>query len=315
MKDLITIPTFCPDSQRKETLYNLVQNLQKIRDKYDIMIVSHSPINEITTSMVDYVYIDNENLLLKDFDLTNKFWFSNENFKVTSSLIYTNSTHYTIYGLIHYIINFSKFKGYEKIHYIEYDVLLNTDIINKVNEKLNNYDNIMFGKEKSMETSGGYFAFKPKNFPDEYFLHNKKFILDEIKTIDNRMTEDYTVKFLSVNKRSTYRFNDIPFTRTVDSHNNEGLMWCVPINIKDTNRLCLFVFNELGGEYDIIVNCDGDNHTLRNEKKGTWSLTNLGDINTIKNIKIIINGDLKRDINIDDLNIESFKLNNFLIYK
>ena len=47
-----------------------------------------------------------------------------------------------IYGLIHYIINFSRFKGYEKIHYIEYDVTLNTDIIDKVNEKLDIHDNV-----------------------------------------------------------------------------------------------------------------------------------------------------------------------------
>ena len=317
MKDLIVIPTYCPDNHRKEVLHTLIQNLQKVRSNYDIMVVSHSPISELSTSYVDYVYIDNENLLLKDYDLTNKFWFNNDKFTVNSSLIYTSSTHYAIYGLIHYIINFSRFKGYEKIHYIEYDVTLNTDIIDKVNEKLDIHDNVIFGQENSLGLSmeSGYFAFKPKNFPEQYFSHNKEFILNEIKSINNRMTEDYTLKFLSVNDRSTYRFNEVPFTRTINSHENGELMWCVPINIKDTNKLCLFVFNELGGEYDIIVSCDGNNHTLRNVKKGSWSITDLGDINTIKNIKIIVNGHLKRDVNIDDLNIDSFKFNNYLKYK
>ena len=317
MKDLIVISTYCPDNYKKEVLHTLIQNLQKVRSNYDIMVVSHSPISELSMSYVDYVYIDNENLLLKDYDLTNKFWFKNDKFTVNSSLIYTSSTHYVIYGLIHYIINFSKFKGYEKIHYIEYDVVLNTDIINKVNEKLDIYDNVIFGQDNPLELKmeSGYFAFKPKNFPEKYFIDDKEFILNEIKSIDNRMTEDYTPVFLSVNNRSIYRFNEVPFTRTVDSHENCELMWCVPINIKDTNKLCLFVFNELGGEYDIIVSCDGNNHTLKNVKKGTWSLTDLGDINTIKNIKIIVNGHLKRDVNINDLNIDSFKLNNFLKYK
>ena len=34
MKDLIVIQTYCPDSKRKLALHSLVQNLQKIRDKY-----------------------------------------------------------------------------------------------------------------------------------------------------------------------------------------------------------------------------------------------------------------------------------------
>ena len=119
------------------------------------MVVSHSPISELSTSYVDYVYIDNENLLLKDYDLTNKFWFKNDKFTVNSSLIYTSSTHYAIYGLIHYIINFSRFKGYEKIHYIEYDVTLNTDIIDKVNEKLDIHDNVIFGQESSLGVKDG----------------------------------------------------------------------------------------------------------------------------------------------------------------
>ena len=113
MKDLIVIQTYCPDSKRKLALHSLVQNLQKIRDKYDIMIVSHSPISELSMEYVDYVYIDNDNYLITDFDLTNRFWWSNKNFSVASSLIYTHSTHYAIYSLIHYVLNFSKFRNYK----------------------------------------------------------------------------------------------------------------------------------------------------------------------------------------------------------
>lgn len=316
MKDLIVIPTYCPDEHRKEVLHQIIQNLQKVRDRYHIMVVSHSPISELSTSKVDYVYIDNENLLLKDYDLTNKFWFKNDKFKINSSLIYTSSTHYAIYGLIHYIINFSKFKGYEKIHYIEYDVTLNTNLIDEVNKKLDTHDNVIFGigNEFGLNMESGYFAFKIGNFPEQYFKHDKEFILNEIKKINNRMTENYTPHFLSVNNRNSYRFKDIPFKRTVDSHENYGLMWCVPINIKDTDELVLFVFNELGGEYDIIVSCDGNYTTLKNTKKGTWTLNKLGNINTINNIQIIINGHVSRNIIINDSNRDIFKLNNFLKY-
>ena len=65
MKDLIVIPTYCPDNHRKEVLHTLIQNLQKVRSNYDIMVVSHSPISELSTSYVDYVYIDNERMTSK----------------------------------------------------------------------------------------------------------------------------------------------------------------------------------------------------------------------------------------------------------
>ena len=315
MKDLIVIQTYCPDSKRKLALHSLVQNLQKIRDKYDIMIVSHSPISELSMEYVDYVYIDNDNYLITDFDLTNRFWWSNKNFTVASSLIYTRSTHYAIYSLIHYALNFSKFKNYKKIHFIEYDVVLDTDLINRVNEKLDTYDNVIFSREGRLKMAGGYFAIKTDNFPKIYYTHNKEFILNDLRLIDNKMTEDYTRKFIKINNRSTYKF-PLSYDTIIDSHENDGLMWCVPIWIRHTNRLELFVFNELGGKYDILVNCDGKYDTLTSPvKKGSWCLHPLGNINDIKNIKININGVLKRNITLNSENIEKFKNDNYLQVK
>ena len=313
MKDLIVIQTYCPDSKRKLALHSLVQNLQKIRDKYDIMIASHSPISELSMEYVDYVYIDNDNYLITDFDLTNRFWWTNKNFSVASSLIYTHSTHYAIYSLIHYVLNFSKFRNYKKIHFVEYDVVLDTDLIDRVSKKLDTYDNVIFS-EDGLKMAGGYFAIKTNNFPKIYYTHNKEFILNDLREIDNKMTEDYTIKFIKINDRSTYKFK-MSYVRTIDSHENDGLTWCVPIWIRHTDRLELFTFNEFGGKYDIIIDCDGKYNTLASTKKGEWSLNPLGNINNIKNIKININGVLKRNIDLNSENIEKFKGDNYLQVK
>ena len=313
MKDLIVISTYCPDSKRKEALHSLIQNLQKVREKYDIMVVSHSSISELSMLYVDHVYIDNKNELIKDYDITNRFWYSSKPFTVASSLIYTSSTHYAIYSLMHYIINFSRFRNYKKIHYMEYDVILDTNIIDIVNKKLDTYDNVIFNDG----WESGYFAFKTDNFPEIYFTHNKEFILQEIKGIDNKMTEKYTLKFINVNNRNTYNFNlnkdfdEIPFARTIDSHENHGLMWCVPVYVRNTNKLELFTWNEKGG---IAVNCDGNYQTFKNKEIGHWSIIPLGDINDINKIEIIINGKLKKEILLNSKNIEKFCENNYIKY-
>ena len=55
MKDLITVFTYCPDNERKKVLQELLGKIQKLRDKFDILVVSHSPISEISYDDIDYL--------------------------------------------------------------------------------------------------------------------------------------------------------------------------------------------------------------------------------------------------------------------
>jgi hypothetical protein len=96
MKDLITIFNYSPDNKRKEILHNLIVRLQSIRDKFDILVVSHSSISDISLGLIDYFYYDSNNELISDFDLTNKFWFRESEFVINSSLVYPINTHLAI---------------------------------------------------------------------------------------------------------------------------------------------------------------------------------------------------------------------------
>lgn len=319
MKSLLTIFAYTPDLKRKTTLNSLIQELQILRDFYDIMVVSHSSIGDLSNDLIDYLYIDNENLLLEDFNLTNKFWFNHDDFNITSGLVYPKSTHYAIYSLIHYTINFAKFKNYQKIHCIEYDISFdNVNLINNVDEKLNNYNNVMF-KAYNDWTYGTYFAFT-NQFPEEYYSHDKDFILKGIENVETRMTEYYTPKFLEINNRNTYYFKfadfeKMLFTQKIDSHNNNTLNWCIPVYKEITNTLELFVFNEKGGCWDIIVKCDDDYYTFKNETKSSWFLTSLGDFDSITNFQVIVNNELKHNLTFNNNNRNHFKNNNHVVWK
>jgi hypothetical protein len=63
----------------------------------------------------------------------------------------------------------------------------------------------------------------------------------------------------------------------------------------------------------IIIN---DNEIIKYEqlKKFEWSTRTLGNIEDIKNIKVIINDKLKNSITLNDENIEMFKKTNFVRY-
>jgi len=320
MKDLITVFTYCPDDERKVILTELLHKLQDIRKDFDILVVSHSELPNLISTMVDYIYIENDNKLLFDFDITNKFWFNTEILFAHSASVYPFSTHLSIYSLVHYALNFAKFKKYDKIHCIEYDINLdNNEIINLTNEKLNEYDNVIFKSDDGWN-HGVYFASKTNGFPENYFIYDEDFIKGEIKNVETRMTEHYTPKFLGVGGRKTFfehtsKINSKGILQIKDSHGNDDLNWCVPIVDNGDNTLHFIVFNEKGGNYNMDIIVDGKHTLVKIDVKGDWKLIPLGKFDEINNFKLLVNGTVRHDITFNDENRNLFKINNFFVRK
>jgi len=63
MKDLISVFAYCPDNRRKKVLQDLLNQLQPIRDRFEIMVVAHSTISELSYDLVDHFYYDSSNKL------------------------------------------------------------------------------------------------------------------------------------------------------------------------------------------------------------------------------------------------------------
>jgi len=319
MKDLITIFTYCPDDKRKKVLLNLLEKLQEIRNDFDILLVSHSNISELSYDMVNYFYYDKENKLLTDFDLNNDFWFKNNSFSINSTCVYPHSTHLAIYSLLYYTFNFANYKKYNKVHCIEYDINLpSTDLIYNVNETLDNYDNVMFKGENGW-VHGTYVSFKIEGLPKEYFTYNEDSILESLRNSSTKMTENLTPRLLAVNKRTTFyeplsKLNSEGIFQKIDSHDNQNLNWCVPVYNKDTNDLSFFIWNSNGGKYNVDILYNNNHINLKTIHKNTWSLTKLGNIDSINNITVLVNNKIKKQIILNSDNIEKFKLHNFITH-
>tara|TARA_R110000822_G_C15219474_1_gene484120 strand:+ start:34 stop:996 length:963 start_codon:yes stop_codon:yes gene_type:complete len=319
MKDLVTIFTYCPDNERKKVLQNLLEKLQEIRNDFDILLVSHSPILELSYDMVDYFYYDKNNKLLTDFDLNNDFWFKDVSFEINSTTVYPHSTHLAIYSLLYYTFNFANHKKYNKVHCIEYDInLSSTDLIYDINKNLDNYDNVMFKGENGW-VQGTYFSFKIEGLPKEYFTYDEDFIVGSLRNSDTKMTENLTPRLLAVNERTTLyeplsKLDPEGIFQKIDTHKNQDLNWCVPVYNKDTNDLSFFTLNTSGGEYDVDVLYNNKHINLKVTGKNTWSLTKLDNIDSINNITVLVNNKIKKQITLNSNNIEKFKLHNFIKY-
>lgn len=317
MKDLITIFSYCPDDKRKKVLNDLLEKLQEFRNRFDLLVVSHSRIFEMSHELIDYFYYDSNNKLLEDFDLRKKHWFSNEIFDINTTFVYPPSTHLAIYSLLYYTFNFAKFKNYKKVHCIEYDINLSVpSLIDDVNQTLDEFDTVMFKGENDW-IHGTYFAFTMLNFPDEYFTYNEEKILDTLRKTETKMTEAITDKLLTVNNRSI-KFESLSkldpsrVFQKVDNHQNNELTFCVPLCDRHSDKVYLFVYNEKGYDCSVDVIVNNAHLNLKTSEPRTWSLRYLGEINEIENITILVNKKIKKQLFLNETNRNEFRKYNFI---
>ena len=317
MKDLITVFAYCPDDNRKKVLQDLLVQIQPLRSKFDIMIVSHSSISELSYNMVDFLHYDASNKLLTDFDVRKKHWFSNHIYNINSTLVYPPSTHLAIYSLLYYTFNFAKFKSYKKVHCIEYDInITDLNLIYDVNNTLDNIDTVMF-QEEGTWIYGTYFAFTMNNFPEEYFIYDEEKILNELRDSETKMTERITDKILTPNGRTVLfeplsKLDPTNVFQKVDNHMNDDLMWCVPLCDKNSDRMYFFVYNEKGGDYDVNVIVNNNHIHIKAQDTGIWYIQPLGDIYEITDILVLVNNKINKHIVLNEENRDMFRKYNFI---
>ena len=320
MKSLISVFNYSPDNERKQILHNLLLKLSSLRDRFDILVVSHSGISELSLELIDYFYFDKNNELLTDFNLTNKFWFRSDEFVVNSSLVYPKSTHLAIYSLLYYTFNFAFHREYEKIHFIEFDINFESvDLINQVDFDLNENDTVIFGGGDNNEWCFGvYFATTINKFSIDKFIYNKESILNQLSQSDSRMTERVTPVILCKGRKVKYRkvceINK-ESSQLNDEHNNSDLKWVVPVVKKNTNDLYFFIYNELGKKHIVDLFLDNIHWFFDvTEGAGVWRLIPIGDISNTNEIFVFVDKKLVKTIKLNDMNRNDFKINNSLIY-
>lgn len=319
MKDLITVFSFCPTFEKKKILNELLSDLQCKRENFDIMVVSHSPISDLSMDLVDYFYYDKKNVLLKDFELTNKFWFTGENVNINSSLVYPYSTHLAIYRLIYYTLNFSKFMGYKKTHFMEYDIKMDDyNLVDEVNLNLDEYNNVMFRGDDNW-VWGTYFASNLESFELSDFLYDENKILHDLVSVENRMTEYVTPQILSIRNRnilyeSITKIDSNKVCQKVDEHLNDALKWCVPLVSEEGDDLCFFIYNERGWTSIIDVFVDDKHYGFKTSSKGLWNLNTIGKFSETNKIEIFVDKKLRNKIIFTDSNRDNFRKNNFYRY-
>ncbi len=332
-KDLIVISAYCPTESKERKLSELVDRVQDLRNLFDILVVSHSPISKEIQNKIDHFYYDSNNDLLEDFDLRYLGWYETESFFIESSLVYNHSTCVAIARSNRYSINFANFWGYKKVHYIEYDFLyIDDNFILNNNKYLDEYDTVMLRhpNQDGLVASSVYYCFNTKGLNEESSYFDRDKFVELVRnsghskldlggniwmTNHARMTENLNVILFSQNNRTIKFLDSFTQDQTEDSHNNDEMKWVLPIYDETQNSLMIFIRNTLDTIFRTQILINDQDSILFECHPGYWKLDYLCDFEGDKEIKIVSEGKILKHIKINDSNREKFIKNSFIKYK
>lgn len=326
MKDLILIGTYCPDKERIDLLNNLVDSLQNVKEHFDILISSHTKIPEYILDKIDYLFYDKNNELIYDLNYINQPWFSPTNGNTIYSTYTTGySTYLAVYRLLIGGLGLAKTMGYSKVHYVEYDTAFNSyDELFENNNLLNDYGCVNYKKEfKNFENNlawgiGNFMSINVNRLDKSFLEYNKENLLSLIENSYSKTNERITEEILSKHSLFTKDYNilenKVKVNLSSNTQKDELSYWVVPFYNPKNNTVDFVCWNNKT-ESPINVNVIVNNErflSYKNVNKFEYYLDELGSLDNIDSILVLINNKVKLSIDFKVINKQDFIKTNYL---
>lgn len=310
-KDLILITTYVPDDKRQQLLRKFVYSINN--EKYDIMISSHSFVPQDIFDRADYVVYEKKNDI--DFDIENKFYFyfHGEDFTIKTTEVKKFNHFIPVIRHISSGLLYAKALGYDIVHYFEYDSLIEDD------------EELIENSRLLSEYSAVYYSLPHLSYPNSPISFNlnkispKWFSLDE-NNYNNFLRWEYSTKLVEEYEYNLLNevggFFSKPFSVLEDKKIYVGLnsdlednKWVVPLYNKSNNSMIIFswVENESDVNSNVIVLVN--NNIIINVDRSVeklWRSYEIGPIDYVKEIKIIVNNTVRRSYDFNQQNINEF---------
>lgn len=332
MKDLIVIGAYCPDDERKELLEKCVKSLDGVKKDFDIMISSHSVIPEHIIKNVDYCFYFKDNELITDWEYLNRPWFSpTDGMTIESSFVTNQSTYLAAYSIFISALGIAKTLNYNTVHWIEYDSEIKdySDLYEN-NVLIKEYVAVNYKKQfRNFENNleWGYGCFQSINLlklNEKMLRYDKSFYMKLLKESLNKTNEKITQDlYLSDGHRIFYKdFDNLiskgnKFNLSQNTEKDYLDYWTVPFwDTKDEKAKFIAWNNKDRGNINVSVIINDDKHLYFKEiTKFEWRIKEIGDLEKIETITILINGLVKRRITLNTDLRNKFKLSSYSVHK
>jgi len=313
-KELIYVTAFCPTEEQEIRLERCINALSNIG--YDIAIVSHTHIPFHIQKKCQYYIYDHLNDISDDDKLLSLINFSFSNCIINSRYFQKNFYGFAILRMINLISNLAINFKYEKIHYVEYDVIVEDPNLFKENSKLlDTYDSILYthGGNKEGGLIGGLHSCRVDKLPDLFKNYDRDMVYESISTTENMSLEDLVKSsfllsgnVLFVDKNSLHNY--VTFGEDFMIRNVHYTLFYDG----ETNLVNIFYKNILDRSVNVMVVVDDSGIINFRSEQGHWNIRSVGNINEIKKIAIYIDDKLSHVKYFSDDNIEIFKRNSYI---
>lgn len=302
-KDLILITAFCNNEHKTSTLRNLVNSIKKIGG-FDVLIASHSALPQDIVSSVDYYFYDSKNILLTDFNLRSASWFDPDlNGKIHSIFVGFSNTHLACIRLSIFGNVLARSIGYDKVHHIEYDSVVESDCEFIENSKLlDTYDVVTYRIDDIHHNGlmlGSFQSYKISKLSDKFLVYDEEEIIQSIRSSNVKSPECFSKDILHFGKnyieKSIINFELKGMKFAKSKKKPEFPAWCFPYHDNKTKKLFFIAWNHEGMEnlnIKVIYN-DVQVHNITDLKPNFWRIIDLGNYEDAQEVIVLVNNKVR----------------------
>lgn len=323
-KDLILITAFCDSTLKEDVLRNLVNQVIQHSDKFDLFVISHTPIPKDISEKTNFSLYDKKNELLFDWDLRCKPWFDPNNERPILS-IFTGkyNTHLAIWRMIILGNIIAKNCGYKKIHHLEFDSdVKDFSEFYENSNLLDKYDSVIYNKLASTVDPilfGTYQAYRIDKLPETLLNLDEQKIKTQIKNSEHKSPEFMLLELLTKDKSSKIKLKNVldengnKFGMSHNKLSSDHTAWCLPYFDKLTHKLGFVIWNMEEIEQDIEVSLIYNDEKVINFgvlPHRHWKLMDIDDYANAKKLVVIHNNKIRNIFEFDRYR-EEFKNSSF----
>lgn len=306
-KEIVLISAYTPTKEKVILLRNLVYKLKKL--KYKVAVCTHSITPQDIIEECDYFFYDKENKTNADVDISywTQYKIPSLNKKLEFKPYNGMSTHiYPIFKMLFPSIMYLQNIGYEKIHMVEYDSILNNDeVLKNHSEWLDEYDIVGYYDEnnKNKYFLGGIQSYKLTSVDFSKIPLDEETLVSLYRDYFNKPQQPSTEIILFDLITPGKKIKHLPSSKLPDSikiqiSSNYEDLHMYTLHIHNKNLHLFFLNRSLYPTYiEVLIDNKVINKT--NDPK-SWVWIDLGELSNVLNISLYVDGYLKKRINMNN---------------
>ena len=308
--DVILITAHTPDLKRKECLRNLLASINK--EKFDIVVSANSELPGEIYEVADFIIYDKLNFLIHDFDKKISIWWGNDDFRVQTTELKSFNHIVAAQTLITNGLNWCKNKGYKKLHFLEYDSLILDDSIFFENSEILNNSTMVWYSHPADHGLFSSYSINLERIPYFWLDLSFKKLWKFMDSDSDKIIESYGMSLIESTRDTTERNFSLYSQRVKSNLFNTDCTEDWAVVVGKNGKFFSFTLNDNRELMKVLyILNDQKIHTV-SCPKSCWNLLELGEISEIHNIKILVDGNLKREYDFSKIDKTKFTEKNFL---